>query len=99
VAAISEHLCPNDIAITLYYGMGCAEFMGLVGIQGSVNATEDDIGAAFACQFADLVSPERIGGVDANANDISSLNSSGIYGIESFVHQGRVTVSFRGGRC
>src|SRR5205823_11252924 len=64
VAAISEHLGPYDIAVTFHHGMGCAKFMSFVGIKGGVNATEDHVGAAFACQFADFISAERVGSME-----------------------------------
>ena len=79
--------------------MCTAKFMSFVWIKGCVNATEYHTGAAFARQSADFVSPERIGGVDANTNHISGLNTGGIYGVEGFVHQRCIPISLRSGRC
>ena len=39
-----------------------------------MNAAEHHIGAAFASHFSNFVSPQRIGGVYADADDIPGLN-------------------------
>src|SRR5437867_11579418 len=75
VAAIGEHLSPHDIAVAFYHGMCAPKFMSFVRVKGCVNAAEHHIGAAFACQFANFISPERVGSVDANTDNIASLNA------------------------
>src|ERR1700693_3634098 len=79
--------------------MGSAKFMSFVRVKSCVNAAEYHIGAALACQLADFISTEGVGGVDADANNISSLNAGGGYGVESLVHQGCIPIRLRGGRC
>ena len=99
MAAIGEHFGPHHITVAFYHGMGSAKFVSFVRVKGCVNAAEHHIGAAFACQFADFVSPEGIGGMDANTHNISSLNTGWIHGVESFVNQRRIAKSLWGCGC
>src|SRR5947209_3390921 len=70
--------------------MGGAQFVGLFGVEGRMNASEHHIGAPSACHSSDFVAAESIGGVDANANNVALLNLSRAYRCQSLIHQARI---------
>jgi hypothetical protein len=54
-----------------------AEFERFVGIKGGVNSAEDYIGSLAARQFANLVTAQRISGMNTNPDRISRVNRVG----------------------
>jgi hypothetical protein len=54
--------------------MSASQFVGLIGVEGGVDASKHHVGAALAGQFPDFVAAERVGGVDADADNIAGLN-------------------------
>ena len=74
VGAIRQCPGPDHISIALDYRMSASQFVGLIGVEGGVNSSEHHVGAAFAGQFPDFVAAERVGGVDADADNIAGLN-------------------------
>jgi hypothetical protein len=96
---VFDGTAPDDVSIAFYYCVSATEFVGFVGIERGVNSAEDDISAAFAGFFADLVSAKRVGGVDADADDVAGLDLLDVYSLEGFVDENGVAVaSRRGGR-
>jgi hypothetical protein len=49
--------------------------MSFLRVKGGVDSSENHVGATFPRQFPDFISPQGIGGVDADANYISWLDS------------------------
>jgi hypothetical protein len=71
--------------------------MGFGGIEGCVDASENDVGAALASHLSNLVPAKGIGGVDANSDDISGMNVGWFDGLKSFVNQNGIPKA--GGGC
>jgi len=90
---------PDHVSIALDHRMSAAQFMGLVGIEGGVNASKHDVGAAFAGQLPDLVAAERVGGVDADADNIAGLNLIQFYRLQGLVHQAGIAKARGCRRC
>ena len=57
-----------------------------------MNAAEDDPGALRPGEAADLVAAVRIGGVNADADDVAGRDGREVEGFERFVDQVRVAV-------
>ncbi len=63
-----------------------------------MNAAVDDPCAAFAGHAADLVSAQRIAGVDADADDVAGLDGGGVDRFERLVNEDGVAGNlWRGG--
>lgn len=63
---VGQHLRPNDISVTFHYGVGRPELVRLLRVEAGVNAAEDHVGALFSGSASDLVSAERVAGVDSD---------------------------------
>ncbi len=79
--------------------MSAAQFVGFVGVEGGVNASKHHVGAALAGQFPDFVAAERVGGVDADADNIAGLNLVRFYRLQGLVHQAGIAKARRCRRC
>jgi hypothetical protein len=64
-----------------------AQFMGFGGIESGVNAAKHNVGAAFAGHFPNFITAKRVGGVDANTDDVPGLNLEWVYRVQSFIDQ------------
>jgi len=42
VGAVSQHVLPDNVAVAPNYGVGTAQLVRLLGIQGRMNPAEDD---------------------------------------------------------
>jgi hypothetical protein len=62
----------------------------LLGIEGRVNSSKDDISPSLTSQFADLVPTQGIPRVYANAYDVATLDSVWIHATERFIDQYRI---------
>ena len=60
-------------------------------VEGRVNASEHHVRATIASHFPNLVTTKCIRRVDADADNISSLNVEWVHGIQSFIDQGGIT--------
>src|SRR4029077_8316543 len=68
------------------------------GVKTGVNAAEHNVGAAFASDFPNFVTAPRIGGVDADTDNIPSLNVERVHCVQSFIDQAWVAKACRRGR-
>src|SRR6185437_12328353 len=82
VAAIRQYFRPHYITVSLDYGVSAAEFVCFTGIECGVNASEDDIGATLAGQFADLVTAQGVRSMDTDADYVAGTNLAGIHGFQ-----------------
>jgi hypothetical protein len=64
-------------------------------VEGRVDASEHHVRATIASYFPDLVTAKCIRRVDADADNISSLNVEWVHGIQSFIDQGGITKARR----
>ena len=65
--------------------VGTAEFMGFGGIECGVNPAKNNVSAAAARYLANLVSTQRVGGMNADAHNIPRLNAFGHNRFQSFI--------------
>lgn len=72
--------------------MGAAQFDGFLGVEAGVNAAEHHVGSARTGYLPEFVSPQSIGGVNANTDHVARLNALGIDGSQRFIDQNRVAV-------
>ena len=75
-----EHGRPDQIAVAIHHGVCTAEFVRFFGVQCRVNSSEDYISAATARHSSDLVTTQRVPGVDADADSVAFLDLSGSIG-------------------
>src|SRR4030095_6924856 len=87
--AIQQYLCPDDVSVPSDNRVRATKFMRFVWIEGRVNAAEHHAGASFARHFSNLVAPERIRRVDADADDIATLDGVGVDSDQGFIDQER----------
>jgi hypothetical protein len=87
---------PDDISIPLYDRMCAAKLLCFVGVEGCVNSSEHHIRAPSACNCPKLVAAESIGCVDADADNIASLNASWVQSRKGFIDKRGIAKSFRG---
>ncbi len=86
---VVEHGRPDHVAVTLDYGMGRAVFPCLVGIESGMNAPEDDRRAALAGDTSELISPQGVGGVNANPHDITRRDTVRVKRFERLIDDHR----------
>jgi len=67
--------------------MRAAKFVRLAWIQGGMNPAEYDERSAIPGEFANGITTKGIRGMDADADNISSLNLKWVQGLESFINQ------------
>ena len=99
LGAIRQYPGPDHISIALDYRVSATQFVGFVGIEGGVNASEHHVGAALAGHFPDFVAAERVGGVDADADNIAGLNLIRVYRLQGLVDQAGIAKARRCRRC
>jgi hypothetical protein len=79
--------------------VGAAEIVRLVRVERRVDAAEHDRRASLTCRAPHLVAPQRVPGVDADADDVAALDRRKIERFERFIGDHRVAVApRRGGR-
>ena len=72
--------------------MRAAELVRLVRIERRVNAAEDHPGAALPRDPPHLMAAQRIGGVDADADDVAGLDGLGYNGFQRLVNDQRIAI-------
>ena len=93
VEAPLDRLSPGDIAVALDDGVAFTEAEGLVRVERRVDAAIDDEGPLRAGNPADLVSPQGIACVDADADDVPLRDGRRVEALERFVGDVRVAVT------
>lgn len=78
VAAVCDHRCPYQIAIAFDHAVCAAKFERLVGKERGVNPAEDHVRAASACDLSDLITSQRICGMNSNSYNVAAINARGI---------------------
>jgi hypothetical protein len=94
LAAIGERFSPRNVTVPFYDRMRASQFERFFGIKSSVNSTKNYIGTAAARHLANLVAAQRVRGMNANADCISSLNRVRAHLHQSFIDQHRVSETF-----
>lgn len=84
--AVSQNICPDNIAVALYHSVCAAELMGLVRKQGGVNSTENHEGPLLASQSADFIAAQCVAGVNADTNDVAGRNACDVQLLQGFVN-------------
>ena len=92
VEAPSDRLAPRDVAVTLDDGVAPAEAKRLVRIERGVDAAVDDECTPVAGDLADLVSPQSVARVDADADDIARCDARRIELLQRLVSDAWITV-------
>ena len=90
VHAVGDHRAPDRVAVALDDGVGAAELVGFLGVEGGVDAAEDHVCARGARGPADLVAPQRVAGMDADADDVARLDRREVELLERLVGDQRV---------
>jgi len=70
-SAIVQNLGPHYVAIAFHYGMRASELVRLSGVEGRVDPSEDNERSLLSGHFADLIAPQSVPSVNANANDVA----------------------------
>jgi hypothetical protein len=96
--AVFDDEFPDPITVAFYYGVRGAMFQDFVRKQRRVNAAVYDPGSAGARFATDLVAAQSVAGVNADADDVASVNVYEIYALERFIDQVRVAPLGPGGR-
>ena len=92
VEATLDRLAPRDVAVTLDDGVAPAEAERFVRIERGVNAAVDDERTPVARDLADLVSPQGVARVDADADDIAGRDARRVELLQGLVGDARITV-------
>src|SRR5579863_4190538 len=77
LAAIGKGPPPRDVAITLDHRVRAAEFERFIGIKSRVDSAKDYKCAPAARHLANLVTAQRVRGMNSNADRISRVNRVG----------------------
>jgi len=84
-ATILQHGRPDEVTVSLDHRMRPSNAVRLLRIECGVNSAEDDVGTALPCQSPNLISTQRIPRMDADADDISTLDAAWIHRTECFI--------------
>src|SRR5580692_1104877 len=79
LAAIGKRPPPRDVAVTLDHRVRAAEFERFVGIKSGVNSAKDYKCAPAARHLANLVTAQRVRGMNTNPDRISRVNRVGTH--------------------
>lgn len=79
VAAIGKRPSPRKVAVTLDHCVRSSPLKGLFGIQCGVNSTENYVRSLAPRHFANLVTAQRVRGMNANPDRIARVNRRRIY--------------------
>ena len=79
--------------------MRATEFVSLFGVQGGVNAAEDNPASSLTDQAAQLKTAMGIRGVNTDSDDIPGLNPVQIKGFQCLVGENRVAILSRRRGC
>src|SRR5579872_1908232 len=85
IAAIGQDSGPHYVPVAFDHSVRAAEFMGFRRVQGGVNAAEYDVSAAFPGYFSDFVTPQRVGGMDSDTDNIARLNRVRVHFVQSLI--------------
>jgi hypothetical protein len=79
LAAIGQNSCPRQVTVAFHHRMRPTQIKRLLGIERRVNSAEDYIRPPAARHLANLVTTQRIRGMNANPDRISGLNRVGMH--------------------
>src|SRR5205823_687967 len=96
--ALLDDARPDDVAVAAHDRVRLTVSRGFVRKQRGMNAAEDDPGAALAHLASDLVTAERVAGMNADADDVARANRVEIDRIERFVDDDRIAPAAAGRR-
>src|SRR5439155_21311048 len=96
--ALLDDARPDDVAVAAHDRVRLTVSRGFVRKQRGMNAAEDDPGTALAHLASDLVTAERVAGMNADADDVARANRVEIDRIERFVDDDRIAPAAAGRR-
>ena len=94
-SAVLQRHRPRLLAITSHDGVGTTNVARFIGIEGRVDSSIHNVGASLAGGSADLVAPECVACVDADADDVTRLDRVEVERLERFVDESRLSVQRR----
>src|SRR4051812_3701611 len=94
---VVEHTWPRLVAVAAYDSVCSSEFTGFFREESGVDAAVDDIGATRTRSFSNLIAPQSISRMYADANNVGGGNRFHIKRIERLVYNNRVAERGRGG--
>src|SRR5208337_4949878 len=74
IGMISQDHRPGQVAVTFHYSVRAAQIRRFLRIKRGVNSAENNGGSTPASRVADLVSAQSVARVNADANDVASLD-------------------------
>src|SRR5579871_1813761 len=96
VAAVGQHNWPYHITVAFHNCVCTSQLASLFRIKRCMNPPENDVRSPLTSDLSNFVAPKGIRGVDADANDIATLDDSYIHGGKRFVDQNRIAGGPRG---
>ena len=91
---VHHDLGPGEIAIALHHGVRVPAFEGLLRKQRGVDAAVHHPGAARSRHAPDLITAQRVAGMDADAHDISGSDALRLDLLQRLVYQDRIARDF-----
>jgi hypothetical protein len=89
---ILQDLTPDDVAISLNYGVGFAQFVSFFRKKAGVNAAENNERSSFPGFSPDLITSARVCSMNSDSNNITGTNLGKVGCFQRFVNDYGITI-------